>query len=50
VTEIKPLDHFYSAEAYHQHYFENNPGNPYCGMVVGPKVKHFKEKYKALLK
>ncbi len=38
VTEIVPLTKFYAAEAYHQDYFENNPGQPYCQVVVAPKV------------
>jgi peptide-methionine (S)-S-oxide reductase len=50
VTEVTPLDRFYPAEDYHQHYFERNPDQPYCRAVVAPKVgkarKHFFEKLK----
>ena len=39
VTEIKPLDTFYPAEDYHQDYYVNNKGAPYCVMVIRPKLK-----------
>ena len=39
VTEISPLKEFYSAEAYHQNYFNlNKDKNPYCSVVIGPKI------------
>ena len=38
VTEVVPLERFWPAEAYHQNYFANNPGNPYCAVVIAPKV------------
>ncbi len=38
VTEIAPLDRFWPAEVYHDNYFARNPGNPYCAVVVAPKV------------
>jgi peptide methionine sulfoxide reductase MsrA len=45
-----PLNIFYPAEEYHQNYFRNNPYQPYCQLVVNPKVqkfrKHFAEKLK----
>jgi len=50
VTEIKPLEVFYKAEAYHQNYFKNNPNQGYCMFVVSPKVEHFKHEYKDLVK
>jgi len=46
VTEIVPLKKFYAAEAYHQNYFRTNPGNPYCRMVIQPKVEKFEKKLK----
>ena len=49
-TTIEEAPKFYSAEEYHQNYFENNPKQPYCEAVVSPKVLKFREKYKALLK
>lgn len=38
VTEIAPLETFWPAEAYHDDYFARNPQNPYCAVVVAPKV------------
>ena len=45
VTTIEPLDVFYPAEDYHQDYFANNPGNPYCQMIVAPKVAKARSKF-----
>jgi len=38
VTEIGPLERFWPAETYHDNYFARNPQNPYCAVVVAPKV------------
>lgn len=48
VTEILPLPHFYKAEAYHQHYFQNNPHQGYCRFVIAPKLAHFREVYEKM--
>jgi peptide-methionine (S)-S-oxide reductase len=50
VTEIQKLDHFYTAEEYHQKYFENNANQPYCQVVISPKIEKFMKKYANLLK
>ena len=50
VTEIAPLRTFYPAEDYHQEYFQNNPGQPYCQVVVAPKVAKFRKKFVERLK
>ena len=43
VTEISPLDVFYPAEGYHQNYYNNDPNQSYCQMVILPKInKYFK--------
>ena len=41
VTEISPLDVFYPAEGYHQNYYNNDPNQPYCQMVILPKIKKY---------
>lgn len=38
VTEVTPLNTFYPAEDEHQDYFNKNPGNGYCSVVVEPKI------------
>jgi len=50
VTEVTPLDTFYPAEAYHHEYFVNNPAQPYCRVVVAPKVAKFRQHFLAELK
>jgi peptide-methionine (S)-S-oxide reductase len=51
VTEITAFDKFYPAEDYHQEYFQNNQNaNPYCQMVIRPKVDKFKKVFKEKLK
>ncbi len=50
VTELKPFDKFYVAENYHQEYYEHNRFQPYCMMVVAPKVAKFRKHYLELLK
>lgn len=50
VTEVTPLTEFYPAEEYHRDYFQRNPAQPYCQVVIAPKVakarKHFLDKLK----
>jgi len=38
VTEITPASTFYSAEDYHQEYYQANKAQPYCRMVIAPKL------------
>jgi len=45
VTELAPLTAFYPAEAYHDDYYTRNPAQPYCRVVVGPKVAKFRSKF-----
>ena len=47
VTEIVPLTKFYKGEDYHQDYYRSNPNQPYCRMVIRPKVEKFEQKLKA---
>src|SRR5436309_5772351 len=41
VTEVVPFEPFYPAEAYHQEYFDRNPNQPYCRVIIAPKVAKF---------
>lgn len=50
VTEISPFTKFYSAEDYHQDYFNNNPNQGYCAFVIAPKVEKFEKVFKDKLK
>jgi peptide-methionine (S)-S-oxide reductase len=50
VTEVAPLDVFYPAEDYHQDYFQTNPSQGYCRVVIAPKVAKFRQKYLERLK
>jgi peptide-methionine (S)-S-oxide reductase len=50
VTELAPLDVFFPAEAYHQDYFARNPMQPYCQVVVAPKVAKARKQYFQQLK
>ncbi len=45
VTEISPLENFYPAEDYHNNYFNNHPEQPYCQLVIKPKVDKFKKAF-----
>ena len=47
VTEIVPLKKFYKAEDDHQDYYRDNPSQPYCRMIIRPKVEKFEKKLKA---
>jgi peptide methionine sulfoxide reductase msrA/msrB len=50
VTKLEPLTEFYEAEDYHQNYYENNKSQPYCQMVIQPKIEKFEKIFKARLK
>ncbi len=50
VTEVVPLEAFYPAEGYHQDYFKKNPYQPYCRIVIAPKVAKLRKKYLEMLK
>jgi peptide-methionine (S)-S-oxide reductase len=50
VTEITPASEFYSAEDYHQDYFNNNPHNPYCAAVIQPKLHKFAKDFAAKIR
>lgn len=54
ITEFLPFTKFYKAEEYHQNYYDNAPSNPYCSIVIDPKIQkllkefgnNVKEEYK----
>jgi peptide-methionine (S)-S-oxide reductase len=45
VTEISPFRNFYPAEKYHQNYYRLNPDQPYCEVVIAPKVQKFRKEF-----
>ena len=50
ITAIEPYKNFYSAEGYHQNYYDYNPGQMYCRLVIAPKVEKFEQVFKSKLK
>ncbi len=50
VTALESLKEFYVAEKYHQDYYKKNPLNPYCFMVIRPKIAKLRKEYMELLK
>jgi peptide-methionine (S)-S-oxide reductase len=46
VTEVKPLVAFYPSEDYHKDYYKNNPFQPYCMLVIRPKVARIRKEFK----
>jgi peptide-methionine (S)-S-oxide reductase len=50
VTEVVPLEKFWPGEDYHQDYFENNPRQRYCQIVIAPKVAKFRKQHLERLK
>ncbi|HTN44914.1 MAG TPA: peptide-methionine (S)-S-oxide reductase MsrA [Flavipsychrobacter sp.] len=50
VTEISPFPEFYKAEDYHQNYYNDNASQPYCMMVIRPKMDKFEKVFKNKLK
>jgi peptide-methionine (S)-S-oxide reductase len=50
VTEVTPYDAFYKAEDYHQEYYRRNGRQPYCQVVITPKVTKFRKRYLNRLK
>jgi peptide-methionine (S)-S-oxide reductase len=50
VTEVIPFTNFYAAENYHQNYFNEHGGQPYCLFVIRPKLEKFKNAFKEKLR
>jgi peptide-methionine (S)-S-oxide reductase len=50
VTQVVPFEAFFPAEDYHQEYFQRNPWQGYCQMIISPKVAKFRKQFAARLK
>jgi len=50
VTDVTPLGMFYPAEEYHQNYFDQNPGNGYCSVIIAPMVIKARKAFKKYFK
>jgi len=50
VTEVQPLEVFYEAEDYHHEYYKNHEGQPYCQLVIAPKLEKMQKRFAKLLK
>jgi len=50
VTEVVPLTKFYPSEDYHKKYYENNSTQPYCQLVIAPKLEKLQERFNNLIK
>ena len=49
ITEVKPLDKFYPAENYHRDYYAQNKDQPYCQLIIQPKLQKVQKEFAALL-
>lgn len=50
VTEVVPFTEFYPADATHHEYYRRNPDQPYCQVVIQPKVAKVRERFRERLK
>jgi peptide-methionine (S)-S-oxide reductase len=50
VTQVVPIAKFYTAEQYHQDYYNQNSYRGYCQVVISPKINKLKSSYATLLK
>ena len=50
VTEVIRFEKFYAAEEYHQDYYQHNSAQPYCRVVINPKLSKFRSRYRDKLK
>ena len=50
VTEVQSLDAFYEAEEYHRQFYQNNPSQAYCQLVINPKLEKVQKQFASLLK
>lgn len=45
VTEVVPFEKFYTAEQYHQNYYESNASQGYCSYIIAPKIQKLLKEY-----
>jgi peptide-methionine (S)-S-oxide reductase len=45
VTQVEPFKNFHPAEDYHQEYYARNQDQPYCSVVIAPKLDKFRKQY-----
>ncbi len=50
VTELSPFQAFYPAEDYHQNYFNSHQSQPYCSVVIAPKINKLYKEFASKLK
>ena len=50
VTKVEPFKAFYEAEDYHKDYFRSHPEQPYCRLVIAPKIAKLRKNYRDKLK
>lgn len=50
ITEIVPFENFYTAEEYHQNFYENNKNQGYCSYVISPKIHKLLKDYQKEVK
>jgi len=50
VTAVEPFRAFYPAEDYHKRYYEAHKDEPYCALVIEPKMRKLQERFRELLK
>ena len=50
VTDITPFKNFYTAEEYHQNFYDQNPNYSYCTLVIDPKIQKLIEEFNGELK
>ena len=50
VTEVRKLDLFYTAENYHQNYYQNNKEQAYCSLIISPKIRHINDMFSGMLR
>lgn len=45
ITSVEPLKEFYKAETYHKDYFKKHPKEPYCQVVIAPKIAKLQQRF-----